>query len=80
MLIGPNCWKYLKILKLTGGNNDSFEIYIRGKRVKLQSIKRKLILWKLEEESDKDVACHTYYLNYIENNNNFREFCNSDIL
>ena len=38
-----------------------------GQRENCASIKGKLTVLRMEEESDRDVACHSYYLTYMEN-------------
>ena len=59
---GSNCWKYFKPLEKTGGNIDSFAIYKWDKDSNCATIKEKPIMWRLEEESDRDVVCHQCYL------------------
>ena len=67
VLIRPNCWKSLEILESTGGNIDLFTTCTWDKEENCASIKGKPIMLRLEEESDRDVACHPYYLTYMEN-------------
>ena len=50
MSTGSNHWKYLKILKLTGGNID-FTIYTRYKERNCSLIKGKLAVCRLEDSS-----------------------------
>ena len=38
-----------------------------GQRVKLRLNQGEPTVLRLEEESDRDVACHPYYLTYMEN-------------
>jgi hypothetical protein len=43
------------------GRNGSLQVKVGN------SNKGKQTLWRLEEESDRNVECHPYYLSYTEN-------------
>ena len=51
----------------SGGNVNEFATYTWDEEQNWASIKGKPIMFRLEEESDRDVTCHPYYLTYMEN-------------
>ena len=60
-------WTKLLEMLRNIGNNWRERRLIGNLYMGQASIKRKPTVLRLEEESDRDVACHPYYLTYMQN-------------